>query len=82
MPLPSWAKKIIVNRNENNSAGKEKPKPDWIGNAVQVAKLTAAVGALTPVAAPIKGAAELFLLLLEPLQVILILFLHAMSELL
>ncbi|KIJ50050.1 hypothetical protein M422DRAFT_44520 [Sphaerobolus stellatus SS14] len=68
MPLPSWAKKIIFNGKANNSEGKDKPKPDWIGNAVRVAKLTAAVSELTPVTAPLKGAADLFLLLLEPLQ--------------
>ena len=72
MPLSKWFTKLVSKPDSpldaSTSAPSNASSNDWVGNAIQAAKVTAAAGELAPFPF-IKGAAGVFVALLEPVQV-------------
>ena len=72
MARPKWLTKLVSKPELPPDTSIRGPSntlsTDWVGNAIQVAKIAAAAGELAPFPF-IKGAAGTFLLLLELVQV-------------
>jgi len=72
MPRPKWLTKLVSKSesppDRSTSGSSNSLSTDWVSNAIQVAKITASAGELAPFPY-IKGAAGIFVALLEPVQV-------------
>ena len=72
MPRPKWFTKLVSKPEPPTGASTSTPSNalsnEWVSSAIQAAKITAAAGELAPFPF-IKGAAGVFIALLEPVQV-------------